>query len=187
MLPQQKIIHETEEKMKKTAEATQREFSTIRTGKASVTLLDNIKVEYYGAPTPLNHLATISTPEPRLLVIQPWDVAIISEVEKAILKSELGITPNNDGKVIRLSIPQLTKERRGELIKTVRKIAEEERISLRTARHSANEHIKKLEKDKLISEDDSFKATEETQKLIEKYTKKIDDLLLAKEKEITEV
>lgn len=187
MLPHQKIIHETEDKMKKTAEATQREFSTIRTGKASVSLLDNIKVEYYGAPTPLNHLATIATPEPRLLVIQPWDGNMISEIEKAILKSELGITPNNDGKLIRLSIPQLTKERREELTKTVKKIAEEGRISLRTARHSANEHIKKLEKDKIISEDDSFKATEETQKLIEKYTKKIDEVLLAKEKEIAEV
>src|SRR3989338_3827967 len=115
MLPHQKIIHETEEKMKKTVEATQREFSTIRTGKASVVLLDNIKVEYYGTPTPLNHLASISTPEPRLLVIQPWDANMISEIEKAILKSELGITPNNDGKIIRLSIPQLTKERREEL------------------------------------------------------------------------
>jgi ribosome recycling factor len=187
MLPHQKIIHETEDKMKKTVEATQREFSTIRTGKASVSLLDNIKVEYYGAPTPLNHLATISTPEARLLVIQPWDTNMISEIEKAILKSELGITPNNDGKVIRLSIPQLTKERREELSKMVKKIAEEGRISLRTARHSANEHIKKLEKDKIISEDDCFKATEETQKLIERYTKKIDEVLLAKEKEIAEV
>jgi len=187
MLPHQKIIHETEDKMKKTVEATQREFSTIRTGKASVSLLDNIKVEYYGAPTPLNHLATISTPEARLLVIQPWDSNMISEIEKAILKSELGITPNNDGKVIRLSIPQLTKERREELSKMVKKIAEEGRISLRTARHSANEHIKKLEKDKIISEDDCFKTTEETQKLIERYTKKIDEVLLAKEKEIAEV
>lgn len=187
MLPQQKIVHETEEKMKKTVEATQREFSTIRTGKASVSLVDNIKIEYYGAPTPLNHLATISTPEPRLLVIQPWDAAIIADIDKAILKSDLGITPNNDGKVIRLSIPQLTQERRIELSKTIKKIAEDGRVSLRTARHGANEHIKKLEKDKLISEDDSFKSIEETQKLIEKYTKKIDEVLQAKEKEIMEV
>ena len=187
MLPQQKIVQETEEKMKKTIEATQREFSTIRTGKASVSLVDNIKVEYYGTPTPINHLATISTPEPRLLVIQPWDAKMISEVEKAVLKSELGITPHNDGKAIRLGIPQLTQERRSELSKTVKKIAEDGRISLRTARHGANEHIKKLQKDSAISEDDSFKTTQETQKLIEKYTKKIDEIVLAKEKEIAEV
>ncbi len=187
MMPDQKIIHETEEKMKKTVEATQREFSTIRTGKASVSLVDTIKVEYYGTSTPLNHLATISTPEPRLLTIQPWDANIIIEIEKAILKSDLGISPNNDGKVIRLSIPQLTKERRDEIAKTLKKIAEEGRISLRTCRHAANEHIKKIEKDKAISEDDSFKSIEESQKLTDKYTKKIDEILLAKEKEIAEV
>ena len=178
------IIHDTESKMKKTVEATQRELSTIRTGRASTALVDGIKVDYYGQATPLKQLASVSTPDARLIVVQPWDKNILAEVEKAILKSEIGITPTNDGKVIRLSIPPLTDERRSELDKILKKIAEDGRISIRTARHTAIENARRSEKDKVITEDEKFKAQEEIQKLTDKYIKEIDNLLAAKEKEI---
>lgn len=178
------IIHDTETKMKKTVEATQREFSTIRTGRASSALVDGIKVDYYGALTPLKQMAAVSTPDARLIMIQPWDKNTLGDIEKAILKSEIGITPTNDGKVIRLSIPPLTEERRTELDKILKKIAEDGRISLRTARHAAIESVRKGEKDKVITEDDRFKSQEEIQKLTDKHIKEIDTLLAAKEKEI---
>lgn len=178
------LIHDTEAKMKKTVEATQREFSTIRTGRASSALIDGIKVDYYGTPTPLKQLAAVSTPDARLIVIQPWDKNILAEVEKAILKSEIGITPTNDGKVVRLSIPPLTDERKAELDKVLKKIAEDGRVSIRTCRHSAIEHVRKFEKDKTVTEDDKFKTQEELQKLTDKYIKEIDTILAAKEKEI---
>lgn len=178
------IMHDTELKMKKTVEATHREFSTIRTGRASSALVEGIKVDYYGTLTPLRQAAAISTPDARLIVIQPWDKSILPEVEKAILKSDIGITPTNDGKVIRLSMPSLTQERRAELDKVLKKIAEDGRVSLRTGRHSAIEHIRKLEKDKVITEDDKFKGQDEIQKLTDKYIKEIDNFLAAKEKEI---
>ncbi|MBM3252882.1 MAG: ribosome recycling factor [Candidatus Omnitrophica bacterium] len=180
------VLYETEEKMKKTIEATIREFGAVRTGRASPSLVEGIHVEYYGTPTPLKQLATISTPDARLLVIQPWDISILSEVEKAILKSELGITPMNDGKLIRISIPQLSKERREELVKLVRKMAEDSRISIRTIRRDANEHVKKLQKDSKITEDDSFKTQEDIQKLTDRYVEKIEQILKDKEKEIME-
>jgi ribosome recycling factor len=178
------IIHDTEMKMKKTVEATQREFSAIRTGRAQTALVDGMKVDYYGAPTPLRQLAAVSTPDARLIVIQPWDKNSMADIEKAILKSDIGITPTNDGKVIRLSIPPLTQERRSELDKVLKKIAEDGRVSIRTARHAAIEHAKKLEKDKLATEDERFKAQEDIQKLTDKYIKEIDTHLSAKEKEI---
>jgi len=178
------IIHDTETKMKKTVEATQREFSTIRTGRASSALVEGIKVDYYGALTPLKQMAAVSTPDARLIMIQPWDKNTLGDIEKAIMKSEIGITPTNDGKVIRLSIPPLTEERRTELDKILKKIAEDGRVSLRTARHTAIESIRKGEKDKVITEDDKFKSQEEIQKLTDKYIKEIDTLLAAKEKEI---
>lgn len=178
------IIHDTETKMKKTVESTQREFGTIRTGRASTSLVEGIKVDYYGAPTPLKQVAAISTPDARLIVIQPWDKGILGEVEKAIFKSEIGITPTNDGKVIRLSIPPLTDERRSELDKILKKIAEDGRISIRTARHTAVENTRKSEKDKVITEDERFKTQEDIQKLTDKYIKEIDNLLAVKEKEI---
>jgi len=178
------IIHDTETKMKKTVESTQREFSAIRTGRASTALLDNVKVDYYGATTPLRQLAAVSTPDARLIVIQPWDKNAMAEIEKAILKSDIGITPTNDGKVIRLSMPSLTQERRSELDKVLKKIAEDGRVSIRTGRHSAIEHVKKLEKDKTATEDERFKAQEDIQKLTDKYIKEIDTNLAAKEKEI---
>ena len=178
------VIHDTETKMKKTVESTQREFSTIRTGRASASLVEGIKVDYYGAPTPLKQLAAITVPDARFIAIQPWDKTALAEIERAILKSDIGITPVNDGKAIRLSIPSLTDERRAELDKILKKIAEDGRVSIRTGRHVAVEHSKKLEKDKVITEDDRFKAQEDIQKLTDKYIKEIDNLLAAKEKEI---
>jgi ribosome recycling factor len=178
------ILHDTEAKMKKTVEATNREFSTIRTGRASTALVEGIRVDYYGAPTPLKQVAAVTTPDARLIVIQPWDKNALVDVEKAILKSEIGITPTNDGKVIRLSIPPLTQERRAELDKILKKIAEDGHISIRTGRHAAIETIRKLEKDKAITEDERFKAQEDVQKLTDKYIKEIDTILAAKEKEI---
>lgn len=179
------IMHDTEIKMKKTLESTHREFSSIRTGRASTALVDGIKVDYYGASTPLRQLAAVSTPDARLVVIQPWDKASLGDIERAILKSEIGISPTNDGKVIRLSIPPLTEERRAELDKVLKNIAEDGRISLRTARHAAVEIVRKSEKDKVIAEDEKFKGQDDIQKLTDKYIKEIDNLLAGKEKEIS--
>ncbi len=178
------ILHDTETKMKKTVEATQREFSTIQTGRASSAILESVKVDYYGTPTPVKQLAAISTPDARLIVIQPWDKNVMPEIEKAILKSDIGITPANDGKVIRLSMPSLTQERRQELDKVLKKIAEDGHISIRTARHAAIETVRKSEKDKIITEDEKFKTQDDIQKLTDKYIKEIDNMLAAKEKEI---
>lgn len=180
------VLRETEEKMKKTVDVTRREMTTARTSRASASLVDGIKVNYYGTPTFLKQLATISTPEPRLIVIHPWDKNAIVEVEKAILKSDLGITPNNDGKVIRLTIPQLTTERRQELIKIVKRITEDGRVSVRSIRHHAIEKVKPMEDSKEISEDERFKAQSDIQKLTDNYIKEINTLLSNKEKEITE-
>ncbi|MFA6142625.1 MAG: ribosome recycling factor [Candidatus Omnitrophota bacterium] len=179
------IMHDAETKMKKTVEATHREFSSIRTGRASTALVDGIKVDYYGASTPLKQLAAVSTPDARLVVIQPWDKASLGDIERAILKSEIGIAPTNDGKVIRLSMPPLTQERRAELDKVIKKIAEDGRVSLRTARHTSVEIVRKSEKDKVITEDEKFKGQDDIQKLTDKYIKEIDDLLAGKEKEIS--
>lgn len=181
------VLRHTEEKMQKTIEVVQREFATIRTSRASPTLVDHIKINYYGTLTPLRQLATISIPEPKLIIIQPWDQSVLSEVEKEILKANLGLTPINDGKVIKISIPPLSKERREELIKVVKKMAEDGRVAIRSIRHEAIEHIRKMEKEKLISEDDSFRNQEEVQKLTDKYIKQVDEILKTKEKEILEV
>ncbi|MDD5423135.1 MAG: ribosome recycling factor [Candidatus Omnitrophota bacterium] len=178
------IVHDTEMKMKKTVEATQREFSVIRTGRASTALVEGIRVDYYGTLTPIRQLAAISTPDAKNIVIQAWDKNALGEIEKAILKSEIGIVPTNDGKVLRLTVPSLTQERKQELDKILKKIAEDGRVSLRTGRHSAVEHVRKAEKDKLITEDEKFKGQEDIQKLTDKYIKDIDNLLAGKEKEI---
>ncbi|MCM8765769.1 MAG: ribosome recycling factor [Candidatus Omnitrophica bacterium] len=175
-----------EVRMKKTIEAVMREFAEVRTGRAHPSLVEGLYVDYYGSPMLLKQIASISIPEANLIVIQPWDPSVISEIEKAILKSNLGITPYNDGKIIRLVIPPLSRERREELAKLVRKMAEEGRVSLRTIRHTAKEAIEKLEKDKVISEDDKFRGFEELQKLIDKYISQIDNILKGKEKEIFE-
>ena len=183
----QEVIREVEVKMKKTVEANERELSTIRTGRANASLVEGIKAECYGTSMALKQLASISTPGPRLIVIQPWDKSIMSEIERSILSSDLGITPNNDGKLIRISVPQLTKERRDELTKVAKRIAEEGKISLRTARRTANEEIDRLEKNNLATEDDKFKFKDQVQKLIDKHSKEIDGHLATKEKEIQEV
>jgi len=180
------LLHSTEEKMKKAIESVTREFAEIRTGRASPSLVEGLHVNYYDTPTLLKQLASISAPDAHLLVIQPWDVTAIVEIEKAIMKSNLGITPSNDGKIIRLSIPQLSKERRQELAKVVHKMAEEGRVSLRTVRRDAKEHVEKLEKDKVISEDDKFRSIDELQKIVDRYIAKIDEVLKGKEKEILE-
>jgi len=179
------ILNDVEAKMKKTVEATQREFSTVRTGRASSAILETVKVDYYGTMTPVKQLAAVSTPDARLIVIHPWDKAMMAEIEKAILKSDVGITPTNDGKVIRLSMPPLTQERRMELDKVLKKIAEDGHISIRASRHASIENIRKSEKDKVITEDEKFKAQEDTQKLTDKYIKEIDTLLASKEKDIS--
>ncbi|MDD4899975.1 MAG: ribosome recycling factor [Candidatus Omnitrophica bacterium] len=180
------ILHSTEEKMKKTFESVSREFSEISTGRASPHLVEGLHVDYYGTPTLLKQLASISANDAHLLVIQPWDVSAIAEIEKTIMKSNLGINPSNDGKIIRLPIPQLSKERREELVKVIHKMSEEGRISLRTIRRDSKEHVEKLEKDKAISEDDKFRGVDELQKLVDRYIAKIDELLKSKEKEILE-
>lgn len=180
------ILHNAEEKMKKTIEAIMREFAEIRTGRASPSLVEGIHIDYYGTPTLLKTLASISVPDAHLIVIQPWDITIIGEIEKAIMKSNLGINPTNDGKLIRLLIPPLSRERRQELVKVVHKMAEEGRVSLRTIRREAKEALEKLEKDKKIAEDDKFRGIDELQKLIDKYTAKIEEILKNKEREILE-
>jgi len=180
------ILHNTEEKMKKAIESVSREFSEIRTGRASPSLVEGLHIDYYGTLTLLKQLASISTPDAHLIVIQPWDITAIPEIEKAIMKSNLGITPSNDGKLIRLAVPPLSKERRQELAKVVHKMAEEGRVSLRTIRRDAKESLEKLEKDKVIPEDDKFRGIDELQKLVDKYIAKIDELLKNKEKEILE-
>jgi len=181
------IKKDTEHKMKKTVEATQREFHTVRTGRAHTSLVEGVAVDYYGASTPLRQMANISTPEARLIVINPWDKGIIGDIERAIFKANLGLTPNNDGKVIRISVPQLTEERREELKKVLKQISENGKISLRTARRSANELIDKIEKEKKITEDDKFSSKDDIQKMITKYEKEVDKHLVDKEKEISEV
>jgi len=180
------ILKETEGKMKKALEATQREFNEVRTGRASPSLVEGMMIDYYGTPTALKQIAAISAPDARLLVIQPWDKNAMGEIEKAILKSNIGITPTNDGKLIRLVVPQLSKERREELSKVVKQMVEDGRVSLRTVRRDAKEHIEKSEKDKDITEDDRYKGIDKLQKLTDDYIKKLDDLLEAKQKELTQ-
>ncbi len=180
-------IKEGEDKMKKTVEALRKDLSTIRAGRANPAILDKIQIEYYGTMMPINQLANVAVPEPRLITIQPWDKTAIPVVEKAILKSDLGLNPSNDGNVIRIIIPQLTEERRKELVKLVKKKAEESRVAVRNIRRDTIERIKALEKTKAISEDDTKKGHDEIQKLTDKYIKEVDNVLEIKEKEIMEV
>ncbi|MBU0571901.1 MAG: ribosome recycling factor [Candidatus Omnitrophica bacterium] len=180
-----KLIKDAEEKMKAAEESIRKHFLTIRTGRAHPTLVENVKVDYYGTQTPLKQLANITAPEARLIVIQPWDKGSVEAIEKAIMASDVGVTPMNDGKNIRLSMPQLTHERRDELKKALHRIAEEGKVSIRNTRHSANEKAVKLEKDNLFTEDDKFESKDKIQKLTEKYTKLIDELLEKKEEEIS--
>jgi ribosome recycling factor len=181
------VYSDTEERMGKVITAFQRELATLRAGRATPALLDRIEVDYYGTLTPLNQMAGVSAPESRLLVIQPWDKQSIGDVEKAILKSDLGLTPTNDGNVIRLAIPQLTEERRKELVKVVRKKAEECKVSIRNIRRDANEEIKQLEKSSDITEDERRRAQDTIQEITDKKIVEIDEVTAAKEKEMMEV
>jgi ribosome recycling factor len=167
--------------------AMRREMSRTRTGRASTALLEGITVEYYGAKTPLNQLAGLSAPEPRMLLIQPYDRSVINDIERAILQSDLGLVPQNDGKLIRVPIPELTEERRRDLVKHVRKIAEEYRVSMRNHRRDANELLKELEKDGELTQDELHRGQEKTQEVTKDYTERLDKILKAKEEEIMEV
>ena len=181
------LLKETEAKMKKTVESAKREFAEVRTGRAHPGLIEGMHVDYFGTMTPFKQLASISTPDPRTVIIQPWDPSVIQGIEKVILSSNLGVTPSNDGKIIRLSIPPLSEERRIELTKVVKDMAEKSRVSLRTVRRDENDKLKKMKSDKTIAEDDYFKLHDEVQKLTDKYIKEIDDLLEQKNKSLTEV
>jgi len=181
------ILADTKQKMEKAVEALQIDLRSIRTGRASPALVERLKVDYYGVATPLNQLATISAPEPRLLTIRPWDAAALSAIEKAILKSDLGLTPNNDGKIIRLIIPRLNEERRQELVRIVAKRVEEGRVAVRNIRRSAIDDLREFEKEKLISEDELHKGREEIQELTDKIIAEVDEVGKAKEKEVLEI
>ena len=181
------VIIEVAEKMGKSLEAFKYELTKIRTGRASLSLLDGIKVDAYGSVMPLNQVGSLTIPESRQIVIQPWDPQVMSSIEKAILKSDLGLTPVNDGKVIRINIPQLTEERRKELVKIVKKVAEEYRVAIRNHRRDAIDTLKKQKKDKEISEDEQFKLQDEAQKETDSYIAKIDKVAAEKENEVMEV
>ncbi len=184
---EKEIRKKAAEKMEHTMDALKKEFGSVRTGRASLSILNAVRVDYYGTPTPLQQVASLSIPESRQIMIQPWEPKMMTEIEKAILKSDLGLTPVNDGKVIRINIPALTEERRLQLVKTTKKAAEEAKIAIRNIRRDTNDAIKKLEKDKHISEDETKKSLDEMQKLTDSYIKKIDELLVHKDKEIMEV
>ncbi|PAE26771.1 ribosome recycling factor [Bacillus sp. 7894-2] len=185
-MPKQ-VISDAKERMTKAISAYTRELASIRAGKANASLLDRINVDYYGAPTPVNQLAGVSAPEARLLVITPYDKTILGEIEKAILKSDIGLNPSNDGSVIRLAIPQLTEERRKELVKVVKKESEEAKVAIRNVRRDANDDLKKLEKNGEITEDDLRGFSDDIQKLTDDNISKIDELTKEKEKEILAV
>src|SRR5512136_1711990 len=182
-----KTYTEDVSRMEKTLSSLKTDLNKIRTGRASLALFDDIRVDYYGTPTPLNQMATLAVPEPRLITIQPWDTSIIGEMEKAILKSELGVTPASDGKIIRITIPRLTEERRKELVKVVKKMSEGSKVSVRNIRREANDELKVLEKDKKISQDQLHQWMEKVQVSTDKYIKKVDEVLATKEKEILEI
>jgi ribosome recycling factor len=183
----QNVKKSAEDRMKKAVKALHEEYNTIRTGRASSALFDKVKVDYYGNPTPLNQVATISVPEARLVVIQPWDKSIVNDIEKAIQKSELSVNPMNDGKVIRISIPPLTEERRKEYVKMAKNMAEQSRVSIRNIRRDANDELKNSQKSGDISEDEAKRGEDEIQKLTDTYIEEINKVLEEKEKEIMEV
>ena len=181
------LYQDMEKKMEKTIESLGRDLATIRTGRASLAILDGITLEYYGSQSPLNQVATLSIPESRLIVIQPWDPTAIKEIEKALMRSDLGLTPNNDGKVIRLPVPALTEERRIQLVKVVKKNGEEGKVAIRNIRRDAISEAKDFEKEKVISEDELHRAQDEIQKVTDRYIQRVDELIDKKEKEVLEV
>jgi ribosome recycling factor len=180
-------FNKIKENMKTSLDSLKKEFGKVRTGRASLSLLDGIKVNYYDTLTPLNQIASLNIPESRTITVQPWDKQIIGEIEKAILKSELGLTPINDGNIIRINIPILTEERRKELVKVVKKMVEECKVALRNIRRDANENFKQMKKNKEISEDEAFKNQNRTQEITDEFINKVDELLKNKEKEIMEI
>ncbi|MEN6437470.1 MAG: ribosome recycling factor [Syntrophobacter sp.] len=180
------VYSDLRDRMNKAVETLESDYKKLRTGRASVSLVDGIRVDYYGTPTPLSQLATLTIPDPRTIMIQPWDTSVVGEIEKAILKSELGLTPMNDGKAIRINIPPLTADRRKDLVKVVKKKAEESKVAVRNIRRDINEKIKDLKKDKKVSEDEQFRAQDEIQKITDDYVKKVDSVYGSKEKEILE-
>ena len=184
---QKEVKKRLTEKMEKTIDVLKKDLGSIRTGRASLSIFDGIMVDYFGTPTPLSHVATLSVPESRLITIQPWDPKTISDIEKAIQKSDLGINPGNDGKIIRIAIPPLTEERRKEIVKQVHKRGEESKISLRNIRREGNEEMKKLEKEEHLSEDDTKRSLDEIQKTTDSFIKKIDETVAHKEEEVMEV
>ncbi len=181
------VIKSAEDRLNKTLDALKKDYGTLRAGRAAPSLLDKVTVDYYGTATPVNQIANVTIPEPRMIMIKPYDKSSLKEIEKAIQKSDLGLTPNNDGTAIRLSIPQPTQERRKELVKIVNKKAEDAKVAMRNIRRDANEAIKKLEKGKQITEDDRKEAQEKIQKLLDKFIKLVDGVKAAKEKEVMEV
>ena len=183
-MPYKKVINDAKEKMNKSLEHLKHEFNGIRTGKASSALVEDIRVDYYGTSTPLRDMSGISTPEPRLIIIQPWDQSAVAAIVKAIQTSSLGITPVDDGRVVRIPIPELTEERRKDLDKHIKHMAEEGRISVRSIRREENDRLKKMEKNKELTEDDFYDGEKETQKLTNDFIKKIDEMLKHKEEEI---
>lgn len=178
---------ETKERMGKTIDALKKEMQRVRTGRASANMLDSVKVDYYGTLTPLNQMASVSVPESRLITIQPWDVSALKEIEKGILKSNIGLTPSSDGKIIRISVPPLTEDRRKEIVKIVNKTCEDFKVAIRNIRRDSNEMFKEMKKEGEISEDDQFKAQDKVQAITDEHVKVIDDIYASKEKEILEV
>jgi ribosome recycling factor len=183
----EEVFADMKERMTKAIEALKRDYNRLRTGRASPSLLDGIRANYYGTPTPLTQMASLAVPEPRLIVVQPWDKTAIGDIEKAILKSDLGLTPMNDGKVIRIVIPPLTEERRRELVKVARKMAEETKVAVRNIRREANDMLKDLKQEKEITEDDLFRSQEEVQEQTDTFISQVDSVYAAKEKEILEI
>lgn len=177
----------TKSGMAKSVEALKRDLGKVRTGRASLSLLDDVRVDYYGTPTPLNQVGTLAVPEPRLITIQPWEKNLIPAIEKAILKSDLGLNPSSDGQLIRLAIPALNEERRREMVKGIRKMGEDTKIAIRNVRRDSNEQLKQLQKDKEITEDDQKRGEKSVQELTDEFIKKVDEILAAKEKEVMEI
>ncbi len=181
------ILKKTRSGMDKAIDALKKEFSKVRTGRASTALLDEVRIDYYGTPTPLNQVGSLTVPEPRMIIIQPWEKNLIPEIEKAILKSDLGLNPSSDGQVIRIAIPPLTEERRKEMVKLVKRMGEDARIAIRNVRRDGNDALKKMEKEKEISEDDLKRGEKDIQDLTDQYVKKVDELISFKETEVMEV
>lgn len=183
----QDIIDKVKASMEKSIDSLRKDFTRVRTGRASITLLDDIRVDYYGTPTPLSAVASLTVPEPRMIVIQPWEKKLLPDIEKAILKSDLGLNPNSDGAAIRLIFPALTEDRRKEMVKTVKKLGEDTKVAIRNLRRDANDTLKKMEKDKVITEDQLKRSEKDVQDATDLFVKKVDEVVAVKDKEIMEI